>query len=107
MSKRDIPETLHRQMMEARKGHYEFDTSAPGPFQLPLMEEFETAMILHDLGQIVLQFRDHQEQKTYRIPMRGRTLKTLVDMLTAIYRNYGEKLKIQDSKLVSGPSETQ
>lgn len=106
MSKQDIPEKLLRQMQEAKKGYFEFDTAAPGPFQLPLMDEFEEAMVEPDLGQILLQFRDYQEKKTYRIPLRGRTLKRLVDFLATIQNQYGEKLKTQDEKLFSGTSET-
>jgi hypothetical protein len=107
MLKSDIPKKLLRKMMEAKGGYYEFDTSAVGPFRLPLMGQFESADLYPDLGQIELRFRDHQDQKSYRIPLRARTLKNLVDSLTTIDKQYGDKLRIQDEKLSSGPSETQ
>jgi hypothetical protein len=107
MKEQDIPKILLRKMMESKEGYFEFDTSEIGPFRLPLMGQFESADLYFDLGQIELRFRDHQEQKSYRIPLRARILKTLVDSLTTIDKQYGDKLRSQDEKLSSGPSETQ
>lgn len=104
MTKPEIPVKLLRQMMEAKDGYFAFDTSASGPFQLPLMEEFEEAQPLESLGQILMIFRDHQEQKTYRIPLRARTLSRLVLALTTLDKIHGDALRINDQKFFPEPS---
>lgn len=103
MTKKGFPKELLRQMTEAKGGYFAFDTSAAGPFQLPLMEEFEEAWPLVDSGQIVLLFRDHQEQKTYRIPLRARTLSRLILVLTTLDKTQGDALRTNDQKRFSGP----
>lgn len=99
--KPNIPKELLVKLAESRGGYYKFDTSAPGPFRLPLLSKFESLDLDKSLGQIILIFRDHDEGKTYQIPLRARILPELIYMISTTEKIHGKELRKQDAKLVN------
>ena len=99
--KPNIPKELLVKLAESQDGYYEFDTSEPGPFRLPLLGELESVDIDKSLGQVILRFRDHAEGKAYQIPLRARILPELIDMISITENVHGKELREQDAKLVN------
>lgn len=99
--KPNIPKKLYVKLAESQDGYYEFDTSEPGPFRLPLLGELESVDLCTDLGQVILRFRDHEEGKAFQIPLRARILPELIDMISTLEKMYGKELREQDAKLVN------
>ena len=99
--KPSIPKELLAKMQESQGGYYEFDTSEPGPFRLPLLDKLESVDFEKNLGRVILIFRDHQEGKAYQIYLRAQILPELIDMISIIENVHGKELREQDAKLVN------
>ena len=99
--KPNIPKELLVKLAESQDDYYEFDTSEPGPFRLPLLNKLESVDIDKSLGRVTLIFRDHEEGKAYQIPLRAQILPVLIEMISTLENVHGKELREQDAKLVN------
>ena len=89
MSKPDdqLPKEFLAKMNESTTGYYQFDTSAPGPFLLPLLDHLESVdMDAHK--NMTFRFRDKDQKKRFDILVSASLIPDLYEMIATIYNNF-------------------
>lgn len=82
-----LPKGLFSKMKELKDGHFEFDTSAPGPFLLPEMAELVSIDKVNQ-NLLILVFRDKAEGKRFDVPIDASLLPSLTLTLQTMQQNW-------------------
>ncbi len=70
---------------------FSFDLTGPGPFELPLLAEFDGLIILKQKDVVLAEFRSEEGKKLY-VPISYRAVPALVDALATLPAVHGGAL---------------